>query len=216
MESVEAENKGPKKGRLQRSTLNRMPDSPRLSRWRHFLGAKATVSYPSSQRPGPEHDFEIDLNRFSTTCSSLVKTAPSLEDITTCQARSGSFLAKSLMLLQLDCDESTKQNSSQKAPTLEAFQKALEVNNAIKVDLPKVGLPTKPSCDQEPLWKRRCGSKPLTLDLQKRSLSAPPSLNWVPLWVRSTLSVRGVGVNGFPEELYPVFELSGPCTDKRQ
>lgn len=143
------------------------PSSPRPSRWKQFLGAKGTVN-PSLQNSPEKEEFQIDLNRFSSACSSIAKTAPCFKDMKG-RTHTGAFLAKSLMMLQLDCEEdkepkhSIHEGSDNKVKDSETMEEGSfckpVVNNIL----------AKGANVEEPLWKRRSGAKPLTLDLKKQS-----------------------------------------------
>lgn len=146
------------------------PSSPRPSRWKQFLGAKGTVN-PSLQNSPEKEEFQIDLNRFSSACSSIAKTTPCFKDMKG-RTHTGAFLAKSLMMLQLDCEEreegkelkhSIYEGSDNKVKDSETVEQGSfckpVVNNIL----------AKGAIVEEPLWKRRSGAKPLTLDLKKQS-----------------------------------------------
>lgn len=149
------------------------PSSPRPSRWKQFLGAKGTVN-PSLQNSPEKEEFQIDLNRFSSACSSIAKTTPCFKDMKG-RTHTGAFLAKSLMMLQLDCEEREEEEKELKHSTYEGS------DNKVKEDSEtgEQGSFGKPAVNnnilakganvEEPLWKRRSGAKPLTLDLKKQN-----------------------------------------------
>lgn len=162
-----------KSAKLQRSDVcTSAPASPRPSRWKQFLVSKGIVN--SGSPPSSEQEFKIDLNRFSSACSSFARTAPCLTEMKG-RPHAGNFLAKSLMMLQLERDDpEVKDEKLEKRDRDERNEKISKSLEDLKVGGTNGGV-SKLS-PEEPLWKRRCGTKPLTLDLKKQSLSAPSTL----------------------------------------
>jgi hypothetical protein len=147
------------------------PSSPRPSRWKQFLGAKGTVN-PSLQNSPEKEEFQIDLNRFSSACSSIAKTTPCFKDMKG-RTHTGAFLAKSLMMLQLDCEEREEEKELKHSIYEGSDHKVKDSETADQqgsFSTPVVNnILAKGATVEEPLWKRRSGAKPLTLDLKKQS-----------------------------------------------
>ena len=147
------------------------PSSPRPSRWKQFLGAKGTVN-PSLQNSPEKEEFQIDLNRFSSACSSIAKTTPCFKDMKG-RTHTGAFLAKSLMMLQLDCEEREEEKELKHSICEGSDNKVKDSDTAEQEGSfckPAVNnILAKGATVEEPLWKRRSGAKPLTLDLKKQS-----------------------------------------------
>lgn len=148
------------------------PSSPKPSRWRQFLGPRGMLN-PSVQSRN-ENEFHVDLNRFSSACSSIAKTAPTL-DMKSSRTQTGTFLAKSLMMLQLECDsardESPGVSDVSASKTKPSEIKCNEETKCIASRPPAaVCNNTRGGSDEVLLWKRRSGAKPLTLDLKRRAV----------------------------------------------
>jgi hypothetical protein len=140
---------------LPRFESSSAPSSPaRPSKWRQILGARGTVN-PSAQPRNDSGEVHVDLNRFSSACPSIAKTAPTLKAGRT---HTGTFLAKSLMMLQLECE--AQDHEADKPCESKPTEQTLR---------PPVAVASRGSASEEVLlWKRRSGAKPLTLDLKRR------------------------------------------------
>lgn len=143
---------------LPRFESSSAPSSPaRPSKWRQILGARGTVN-PSAQPRNDAGEVHVDLNRFSSGCSSIAKTAPTLKDMKAGRTHTGTFLAKSLMMLQLECE--AQDHEADKPCESKPTEQTLR---------PPVAMASRGSASEEVLlWKRRSGAKPLTLDLKRR------------------------------------------------
>ena len=148
---------------LPRFESSSAPSSPaRPSKWRRILGARATVN-PNVPPRNDSSEFHVDLNRFSSACSSIAKTAPTLKDMKAGRSHTGTFLAKSLMMLQLECEARDDQASD------EAHSEPCESETKEHNLRPPAATASRGSASEEVLlWKRRSGGKPLTLDLKRR------------------------------------------------
>lgn len=149
---------------LSRFESSSAPPSPaRPSKWRQILGARGTVNPSAPPRNGDASEFHVDLNRFSSACSSIAKTAPTLKDMKSGRTHTGTFLAQSLLMLQLECEARDQANDEAGTP------REPETKEETWRSPPPVAMASRGSSSEEVLlWKRRSGAKPLTLDLKRR------------------------------------------------